>query len=424
VTNVTSADWAPAIVRRNFRIDFFTAVCAGTFVSVLVTFMPIVVRRMGGTTTDVAIVVGAPFVGHLLAPFFTLLLAHLPAVRVVAGTSTLARLVFIVGVLLATTPLMLALTTVVFWIMTISNVAAYTALMQGIYPDRERAHVMGKVRVGASLAGIIAAAVAGVLIGGIQAQWVFAGAAILSLPGGIAFFRIRHSAVGGFGTRRSPVHIARDVWRDRRYRLLMLSFLVFGWGNLMNFAVFPIMLVDHFDAPNTFVGILSAAQSATMIVAYVTVGRMIDRTSSLRQTMIGTLLILLVPIGYMLAPAYWTLLPIAVIAGICQANGELTYHTNIVQLAPRERIADYAAAQSLLLGIRGTLAPFAAAALLASLEPRAVLGIGLGFMIAGTVIMAAAIRAPKDARQELAPVTLGAASLPEAAAPMRETPAS
>jgi MFS family permease len=392
---MTSADWAPAQVRRNFRIDFFTAICAGTFVSVLVTFMPIVVRRMGGTTTDVAIVVGAPFVGHLLAPFFTLLLAHLPAVRVVAGTSTLARAVFIVGVLLATTPLMLALTSVVFWVVTISNVAAYTALMQGIYPDRERAHVMGKVRVGASIAGIIAAATAGVLIDAVPAQWVFAFAALLSVPGGIAFFRIKHSSVGGFGTRRAPTAIARDVWRDRRYRLLLLSFLVFGWGNLMNFAVFPIMLVDHFDAPNTFIGIMAAVQSGTMVFAYVAVGRLIDRSSSLRQTMIGTLLILLVPIGYIVAPSYWLLLPVAVVAGVCQANGELTYFTNIVQLAPRERIADYAAAQSLLLGIRGTLAPFAAAALLVGFDARVVLFFGFAFMAVGSVVMAYAIREPR-----------------------------
>jgi len=271
--------------------------------------------------------------------------------------------------------------------------------MQGIYPDRERAHVMGKVRVGASIAGIVAAAVAGVLTGAIPAQWVFAGAAILSLPGGIAFFRIQHSAEGGFGTRRPPLEIARDVWQDRRYRRLLLSFLVFGWGNLMNFAVFPIMLVDRFDAPNTFIGILAAAQSATMIFAYVAVGRMIDRSSSLRQTMIGTLLVLLVPIGYIFAPVYWALLPIAVLAGITQANGELTYFTNVVQLAPRGRIAEYASAQSLLLGVRGSLAPFAAAALLSAFEPRIVLLFGLAFMVAGTIIMAGAIREPARAQQ-------------------------
>ena len=398
---MTDPNWMPPRVRRNFRIDVFSAVCAGTFVSVLVAFMPVVVRRMGGTTTDVAIVVGAPFVGHLLAPFFTYLLAHLGAVRVVAGTSTLARALFIVGVLLATTPLMLALTTVAFWVVTISNVAAYTALMRGIYPDSERAHVMGKVRVGASVAGIIAAALAGALIDGVPAQWVFAGAALISLPGSLAFFKIEHTSHGGFGTRRPAMDIARDVWRDRRYRRLMLSFLIFGWGSLMNFAVFPIMLVDHFDASNAFVGILFASQSATMIVAYVVVGRLIDRGSSLRQTFIGTLLVMLVPIGYLVAPVSWALLPVAIVAGIAQASGELTYHTNVMHMAPPDRIAEYAAAQSLLLGIRGTLAPFAASALLGSFEPRAVLVVGLAFMTVGTFVMVGAVREPRLEAREL-----------------------
>ena len=401
---MTDPNYVPSRVRRNFHIDVFSAVCAGTFVSVLVAFMPVVVRRMGGTPTDVAIVVASPFIGHLLAPLFTYLLAHLTAVKVVAGTSTLARLLFLAGVLLATTPLMLALTTVVFWIVTIANVAAYTALMRGIYPTSDRAHVMGKVRVGASLAGIIAAALAGLYIDLVPAQWVFAAAALISLPGAIAFFKIEHTSTGGFGTRRPALDIARDVWADTRYRRLMLSFLVFGWGNLMNFAVFPIMLVDHFNAPNTFVGILSAAQSATMIAAYVVVGRLIDRGSSLRQTFIGTLLVLLVPIGYLIAPSYWLLLPVALVAGIAQASGELTYHTNVVQMAPPDRLAEYAAAQSLLLGIRGSLAPFAASALLGAFSVQLVLLAGLAFMAAGTVIMFGAVREPAGRPQEIVEV--------------------
>lgn len=403
---MTDANYLPARVRSNFRIDVFSAVGAGVFVSVLVAFMPVVVRRMGGSATDVAIVICAPFIGHLLAPFFTYLLAHLAPVKVVAGTSTLARSLFLVGMLVATTPLMLALTTVTFWIITISNVAAYTALMRGIYPTSERAHVMGKVRVGASLAGIVAAALAGLYIDLVPAQWVFAAAALISLPGSVAFFKIDHTSVGGFGTRRPALDIARDVWADRRYRRLMLSFLIFGWGNLMNFAVFPIMLVDHFDAPNTFVGIFAASQSATMIVAYVVVGRLIDRGSSLRQTFIGTLLVLLVPIGYLIAPSYWFLLPVAIVAGIAQASGDLTYHTNVVQMAPRDRLAEYAAAQSLLLGIRGSIAPFAASALLGAFSAHVVLLIGLVFMVAGTVVMFGAVREPAHRPRELVEVSV------------------
>ena len=391
---MTDPNWLPARVRRNFRIDLFSALGAGAFVSVLIAFMPVVVRRMGGSTTDVAIVVAAPFIGNLLSPVGAYLLAHLPTVRVVAGAASLSRFVFLVSVLIAATPLMLALTTVTFWVISISNIAAYTALMQGIYPDRERASAMGNVRVGASVAGIASAALAGSFIGVVPAQWVFAAAALVALPCALAFFAVRYDGPVAPPARRPAMAIARDVWADLRYRKLLLAFTLFGTGNLMNFAVFPILLVDHFDASNAFVGTLAIVQSATQIVAYPVVGRLIDRGSTLRQTLIATLLTLLVPIGYLVAPGTWALLPVAVVIGIAVSSGELTAFTNIVHMAPRARISEYAAANAFLLGVRGTAAPFVAAALLGMVAPQVVLVLGTLLMTTGALVLAQLVRAP------------------------------
>jgi MFS family permease len=400
---MTDPNWLPARVRRNFRIDLFSGICSGIFVTVLVAFMPVIVRRMGGSTTDVAIVVAGPFIGNLLSPIFAYLLAHLPIVRVVAGAASLSRFVFLVSVLLAATPFMLALSSVAFWIITVSNIAAYTALMQGIYPDRERAFAMGNVRVGASVAGIVAAALAGSVIGVVPAQWVFAAAALVGLPGAIAFFWIRYDGPAAPPARRPALVIARGVWADLRYRKLLLAFTIFGTGNLMNFAVFPILLVDHFNASNAFVGTLAIVQSATLIVAYPVFGRLIDRGSTLRLTLIATLLTLLVPIGYLVAPDTWALLPVAVITGIVVSSGELTGFTNIVHLAPRDRIGEYAAATAFLLGVRGTAAPFMAAALLDMVQPQVVLVLGTLLMTTGALVLAQLVRAPAPARVEIAP---------------------
>ena len=399
---MTDPNWLPARVRRNFRIDLFSALGAGAFVSVLIAFMPVVVRRMGGSTTDVAIVVAAPFIGNLLSPVGAYLLAHLPTVRVVAGAASLSRFVFLVSVLIAATPLMLALTTVTFWVISISNIAAYTALMQGIYPDRERASAMGNVRVGASVAGIVAAALAGTFIGVVPAQWVFAAAALVALPCALVFFAVRYDGPVAPPARRPALTIARDVWADLRYRKLLLAFTLFGTGNLMNFAVFPIMLVDHFDVSNAFVGTLAIVQSATQIVAYPVVGRLIDRGSTLRQTLFATLLTLLVPIGYLVAPGSWALLPVAVIIGIAVSSGELTAFTNIVHMAPRQRIAEYAAANAFLLGVRGTAAPFIAAGLLGMVQPQVVLVLGTLLMTTGALLLAQLVRAPAPPRVEVA----------------------
>ena len=366
-------NWSPSRVRRNFRIDTFSAICGGVYIAVLITFMPIVVRRLGGSTIDVAIVIAAPFVGHLLSPISAYLLMGFPQVRVVAGTVTLARAVFLAGVLFAATPLMLAMTTVVTFIISVANISAYTALMHGIYPDRERASAMANVRIGGAIAGIAAAA-------------------LIGLPGAIAFFWVRYDGSAKVATRRSLGVIARDVWADHKYRRLLLSFTVFGMGNLMNVAVYPILLVDHFNASNSFIGAMTAVSSATMIVAYLIWGRMIDRGSSIRLTLLNTVVTLLIPIGYIAAADVWLLIPVAIVGGIVNAGGEITFFTNIVQIAPRDKIGEYATAQSLLMGIRGTAAPFVAAALLGVADPRVVLLIGVIFMTAGCAIMAGAVR--------------------------------
>src|SRR5438034_131575 len=177
-------NWSPPRVRRNFRIDTFSAICGGVYIAVLVTFMPIVVRRLGGSTTDVA-----------------------------------------------------------------------------------------------------------------PAAWVFAAAALVGLPGAISFFWVRYDGSAKVAARRSLAVIARDVWADHKYRRLLLSFTVFGIGNLMNVAVYPILLVDHFNASNSFVGAMTAVSSATMIVAYLIWGRMIDRGSSIRLTLLNTVVTLLIPIA-------------------------------------------------------------------------------------------------------------------------------
>ncbi len=357
--------------------------------------MPVVVRRAGGSSLEVALVVAGAFIGHLFLPLFAYAFAGLDRVRVVAGTVVAARAVFICGVLAATTPLFLALTTVTFWVMTIANIAAYTSLMAAIYPDRERGQAMGKVRIGFSIASIASAAVAGTFIDVVPAGWVFATAALLSLPGALVFFGIRADRPVVAEARRPAARIARDIWADVRYRKLLLSFVVYGIGNLGNAAMIPLLLVDRFDAPSSFIGAYAAIQSATAIIAFWIWGRVLDRgRSSVRWTVRNSLLAMLIPAGYIVAPSVWWLLPVAVIAGIAIAGSELTYHINVMQLAPRERIGEYAAANSFMLGIRGTAAPFLAAGMLGALPPQAVMLVGLCFMGTGVALMSRVVRDP------------------------------
>ncbi|MHB8631108.1 MAG: MFS transporter, partial [Candidatus Limnocylindria bacterium] len=381
--SITDRNWSAERVRRNFRIDAFSGVMAGVYLGVIAAFLPVVIRRMGGSAEDVALVVAAPFVGHLCSPVFGYLLARFRPARVTAVTATLSRAIFLVGMLVAATPMALAFVSVTMWVIAVANMASYATLMQGIYPDSERASAMGRVRIGASIASIASATLAGLVISSVPATIVFAVAAAVSLPGAIAFGLIRHDRPAIGPLRHHPSRIARDVWRDRRYRRLLLSFTIFGFGNLMNAALYPILLVDHFNAPNSFIGFMTALQAASAVVAYFGWGRFIDRGSSLRMTVINTALVLLMPLGYLLAPSTPFLLPVAVVAGITNAGGDIMFFTNIVQLAPRGRVGDYAVAQSSLMGVRGTVAPFAASALLTVFPARTVMVFAMILMVSG-----------------------------------------
>ena len=389
---MSQRNWSALRVRRNFRLDAFSGVCVGVYLGVVLAFLPVVVRRMGGSTFDVALVVAGPFIGHLCSPLFGYALARIPPVRVTAITATTSRLIFLVGVLLATTPFLLAVVSVTAWVVSIANMASYATLMQGIYPDSERASALGKVRIGVSVASIASATIAGLFIGTVPATIVFAAAALIALPGGLAFGQIHHDPPAIPVVRRPLSAIARDVWRDLPYRRLLVASTIFGFGNLMNAALYPILLVDHFNAENSFVGFMTALQSAAAIVAYLAWGRFIDRGSTLRLTVYNTALGLLMPLGYLLAPSTIFLLPVAAVAGITTAGGDITFFTNVVQLAPRERIGDYAVAQSSLMGARGTIAPFAASMLLGIFAPQVVLVCAMGLMVVGVFAMHRAVR--------------------------------
>jgi len=86
------------------------------------------------------------------------------------------------------------------------------------------------------------------------------------------------------------------------------------------------------------------------------------------------------------------LLPVAAVAGITTAGGDSRFFTNILQIAPRDRVGDYAVAQSSPMGIRGTIAPFAASTLLTMFAPQAVMLFAMGLMVVGLIVMDRAVR--------------------------------
>lgn len=398
-------------VRANFRVDFASAVFGAALFGFVVPFMPIVVRRQGGSEFEVSLVVAAAFIGHVAAPVGAYLLSGRSAVRTIATVSTVARIAFLVGILASPTPLLLAASYVLFWVLALSTIACYTAVMQGIYPDEQRATAMGRVRVGSSFAGIVAALAGGALLELAGApRLVLAAAVALSLVGAVGFAFVRYDDRAAPARVRSPLRLVPMVLADRTFRRYLLAFTVLGFGNLMGATLYALLLVDRFDASNAFIGIYAATSAAATMLGYLFWGRRIDRSSSVAMTTWNSALLVGLPITYLLARDPLFLLPAAAIAGFTLAGGDLTFYTNMVQLAPRGRAADYMNAQSFVLGARGAIAPFAASALLLATSATTLLLIILGLIVAGVLLLRTAARRAFVPRE--APVAAASATEP------------
>lgn len=384
----TTGNLTPGRVRRNFRVDVGTAIFGAAMFGFVAPFMPVVIRRMGGSDFEVSLVIAGAFFGHLLSPLGSYVLARLPLVSAVGVTATGGRVVFVVGALLATTPLALAVPYVGFWILSLSNIAAYTALMQRIYPDDLRATAMGRVRIAANAATLVCAFAGGAVLQLTSEPGpVFAGAGAISIGGSLLFLAIRHDEPAARPPAASPHRLLPMAWRDATYRRFLVGSTVFGFANLVAATLYPLFLVDRFDAPNAFVGLYTATSAAATMLGYWYWGRRIDRGSSIRLALANTTLIIAMPAIYLIAPSVWVLLIAAAINGFSFSGSDLTFVTNVLQMAPGGKVADYMAAQSFTLGLRGSIAPFVASGLLVIASPNLVLATAIVFMAAGALIL-------------------------------------
>jgi Na+/melibiose symporter-like transporter len=258
--------------------------------------------------------------------------------------------------------------------------------------------------VAANLAGIVAAAVGGgILQLSPDPLPVLAAATAISLAGSIATFLIRYDDPLEPQQIAPPLRLASMAFRDRAFRRYLAAFTVLGFGNLMGATLYPLLLVDRFDAPNAFIGLYAATSAAATMIGFIVWGRLIDRGSSIALTVLNSAFLLLVPLVYMVAPSAIFLVPAAIVAGFTLAGGDLTFITNMVQLAPRGRAPEYMAAQSFALGIRGTLAPFVASALLLSTSIATTLLVVLFLAGAGTLLLRG-VSARMEPRAEAEPL--------------------
>ena len=378
-------NYSPERVRFNFRLDLAAALLGATFFAGA--FMPVLVRRMGGSEIDVALVMASGPIGHMLAPLPAYLYHRFNAAKVLALVGLVAKLVFVAALFFATTPQLLALAWVAFNVVLLSAISANTTLIRGMYPDEERARAMARVRMSANVVAMGSVIAGGALLELTDSPTkILAVSALVSLAAPLFLLFLRYEDHHQRAPMLSPLRLGGVALQDTAFRSYLLATTFIGFGNAMGATVYPILLVDRFNAPTILVGAMAAVQCAALVAGFHFWGGRIDRGSTVALVGRNALLMMLLPIVYLVAPSAPFLLLGSVIAGWTMACADLALHTSMIELAG-PRAGNYMAAQSFVLGVRATMAPFVASALLITVGPAVALVVVVVCVATGALLV-------------------------------------
>ncbi len=355
----------PWRARPNFRLEAGAAFLSGLYAGGIFPFVGFIARdRLQAGGFELGLITAAPFVGNLIALPLSHLLDRGHPVRAVALTIAAARFIMVAASFVHGS---VAFAWVVFAVQCLAAVSGplSASVLRQIYPLEWMGRLLSYSR-GLAIGGmVLSTLVAGVLIGRYPYGWVFLAYAPLGLVAMLVYSRIR---IPG-GAAPSPdgdvvghtVGALRLLKEDPPFRWFSLAVFVYGFGNLMSVPVCTMYQVDVLKISSAQLATLNIVTQVVWMLSYVFWGRIVDRVSPLRVVLVNTLLGVVLPVNHILATDVWMLLPMAVVNGVVYAGIELSYFNSVMHFSTPETTARYQGVHSLLLGLRGCVAPFAGA---------------------------------------------------------------
>lgn len=358
----------PWRARPNFRRESFSALLSGLWLGGVIPFVGLIARDyLNASAFEIGLIWAAPFFGNLLA----LPLQH--KLRVFNPVFIVALLIGGARALLFFCPWMDSSAAFAWTIFTMHCVGSisgpsYALVLRMIYPEDYLGRLLSYTRVVLAGGTIVATLIAGQIVNEDTWRWVILIATPLGVLGMIVFSRIRPPAqIPSDSTSSSTLSFMREslslLKTDVGFRFFAGAVFVYGFGNLMLLPVFTIFQVDILRITAAWVGILSIVTQVVWMLSYVFWSRYIDCISPLKIVLACTALTALIPINYIAATEVWMLIPMAVVSGIVAAGIELSYFNSMMQFSSPGNIVQYQGVHSLLLGVRGVLAPFVGASL-------------------------------------------------------------
>ena len=176
----------PPQVRRSMHTDLLAA-CIGSMMSAVLSFIPIVLRRLGATDTQLALYLAITALGLISTGVGVWLMRRWGAERVALLSWMVGRTSFLLAALAGSAVGLLSLLSV-FWVLESWPSPAYVATLQAIYPTSQRGRIMAYVRVGLAAAILSLTPIAGWILDHFGYHLLMPLAALSGIASALIFF--------------------------------------------------------------------------------------------------------------------------------------------------------------------------------------------------------------------------------------------
>jgi len=412
----------PGKARHAFRVDVTAMFMAGLYLGAVFPFVNVIARKtLHATPETLALIAAAPFFGNLMALFWARAMDGKAKVPFVMWSHLGARFTIALSYF-ANTAAPFAFVVSGGQIIGTIATPAYAAIIKDVYPESQRGRILSISRAATQIAQIFSTLLVGWLLGFISYKYIFPAAAVVGMAAALVFSRIQRQEVAGeapevseepAAPRVSPFQSLCDtlrfVWHtlgilktDEAYRWFALSVFTYGFGNLLNTPILPLLQVDELHIQEWQVSVLTVAMQLVTAGAFFYWGRFVDMRSPQLGVAVNILLNSTIPLFYILAgtllPASpWVLFPAYIITGIVGAGIDLSYFGALLTFAGDRDVSRYQALQSFLLGVRGSIAPFIGGAMVHFLKAhhlnlRWAFVVSLAFILTGCWMQVVAMR--------------------------------
>src|SRR5262245_9644172 len=177
-------------MRRNLRIETIAAIAYGISFATALSFMPVVLRRLGASSTMLAIYTAQTYLGSVLSTLGVLLLRRRQPLTFVTICWLLARSLLLPTFLIAQAGWLLALTAV-SWLLAAFPGPAYARMVQAVYPAGDCGGALAIVRTGMVLAVLLVTPLAGLGLDHFGYRVLFPTAGVVGMLAVLIFTRLR-----------------------------------------------------------------------------------------------------------------------------------------------------------------------------------------------------------------------------------------